>query len=316
MAKMHLSNAGALLRASGWNAVALALAMMAAPTEALSQDRGWGHWNADSSQTQSSGDESGSKDRKRSSGKAASTQDAPQTRYRARSESPQTSQNAAPAWRRRQHNAPETADHADGMMAQPQGTPGRFARVQQQDQGGFSQERSVPDETSSDPDRNRTYRDRSHDNQDANNRRDRRDGNRDDRNGWRDTDRHDWRDGDRNHWRDGRHASRDWGSRRWNRDWRQDRRRYDWDRYRNTHRHVYRLGRYHAPYGNYRYRHLSAGFFLDTIFFSSRYWIADPWHYRLPPAYGPYRWVRYYDDVLLVDIYTGEVVDVIHDFFW
>jgi len=26
--------------------------------------------------------------------------------------------------------------------------------------------------------------------------------------------------------------------------------------------------------------------------------------------------VRYYDDVLLVDIYTGEVVDEIRDFFW
>ena len=32
--------------------------------------------------------------------------------------------------------------------------------------------------------------------------------------------------------------------------------------------------------------------------------------------YGPYRWVRYYDDVLLVDVYSGEVVDVIYDFFW
>ena len=32
--------------------------------------------------------------------------------------------------------------------------------------------------------------------------------------------------------------------------------------------------------------------------------------------HGPYRWVRYYDDVLLVDIYSGEVVDVIYDFFW
>ena len=31
---------------------------------------------------------------------------------------------------------------------------------------------------------------------------------------------------------------------------------------------------------------------------------------------GPYRWVRYYDDALLVDIYSGEVVDVIYDFFW
>jgi hypothetical protein len=33
-------------------------------------------------------------------------------------------------------------------------------------------------------------------------------------------------------------------------------------------------------------------------------------------AYPGTRWVRYYDDVLLVDVYTGEVVDVIHDFFW
>ena len=61
---------------------------------------------------------------------------------------------------------------------------------------------------------------------------------------------------------------------------------------------------------------LSIGFFLDNVFFGSRYWINDPWTYRLPEVYGPYRWVRYYDDVVLVNIYTGEVVDVIHDFFW
>ena len=52
------------------------------------------------------------------------------------------------------------------------------------------------------------------------------------------------------------------------------------------------------------------------MFFGSRYQINDPWRYRLPAVYGPYRWVRYYDDVLLVDIYSGEVVDVIYDFFW
>ena len=55
---------------------------------------------------------------------------------------------------------------------------------------------------------------------------------------------------------------------------------------------------------------------LGNLFFGSRYWINDPWRYRLPEVYGPYRWVRYYDDVLLVDIYSGEVVDVIYDFFW
>jgi hypothetical protein len=52
------------------------------------------------------------------------------------------------------------------------------------------------------------------------------------------------------------------------------------------------------------------------MFYGSNYWINDPWQYRLPPVYGPYRWVRYYDDVLLVDVYSGEVVDVIYDFFW
>jgi hypothetical protein len=36
----------------------------------------------------------------------------------------------------------------------------------------------------------------------------------------------------------------------------------------------------------------------------------------LPPAYGPYRWVRYYNDALLVDIYTGRVVDTVYDIFW
>ena len=38
--------------------------------------------------------------------------------------------------------------------------------------------------------------------------------------------------------------------------------------------------------------------------------------YRLPPAWGPYRWVRYWDDALLVDTRTGMVVDVIYSFFW
>jgi Ni/Co efflux regulator RcnB len=51
-------------------------------------------------------------------------------------------------------------------------------------------------------------------------------------------------------------------------------------------------------------------------YFGSRYWISDPWRYRLPPAYGPYRWVRYHNDALLIDTWTGQVVDVIYHFFW
>ena len=121
----------------------------------------------------------------------------------------------------------------------------------------------------------------------------------------------DWNGG----YRDGtRTAGRDY--RRWDhRSWRNDRR-YDWNRYRSANRNVFRLGVYYSPYRNYSYRRLNIGWFLDSLFYSNRYWINDPWQYRLPEVYGPYRWVRYYDDVLLVDTYTGEVVDVIYDFFW
>ncbi len=101
----------------------------------------------------------------------------------------------------------------------------------------------------------------------------------------------------------------------WNRDWRRDNR-YNWSSWRNSHRDVYRIGRYYSPYRDWSYRRLGIGFFLQPLFFSQDYWIDDPWMYRLPEAYGPYRWVRYYDDALLVNIYNGEVADVIYDFFW
>lgn len=100
----------------------------------------------------------------------------------------------------------------------------------------------------------------------------------------------------------------------WSRDWRNDHR-YDWYSYRSRYGSLYRLGRYYDPYG-WNYRRFSIGFNLWPSYFGSNYWLNDPWQYRLPPAYGPYRWVRYYDDALLVNIYTGQVVDVIHDFFW
>ena len=157
-------------------------------------------------------------------------------------------------------------------------------------------------------DRNQTYR-----NDNDRNWRDQRGDNRN----WRDNDRRgdnrDWRDNDRR----GTYAYRDGNGdqRQWDRRWR-DNNRYNWYQYRNANRSVYRMGSYYAPYRNYSYRRLSIGFFLDNLFYSNRYWINDPWQYRLPEVYGPYRWVRYYDDALLVDIYSGEVVDAIHDFFW
>jgi hypothetical protein len=101
---------------------------------------------------------------------------------------------------------------------------------------------------------------------------------------------------------------------RWSHDWRHDRR-YDWDHYRRHHRSIFRLGFYYDPFG-WGYRSWSIGSYLYPSYYGSRFWLNDPWQYRLPPAYGPYRWVRYWNDALLVNIYTGEVVDVMHGFFW
>jgi hypothetical protein len=121
-----------------------------------------------------------------------------------------------------------------------------------------------------------------------------------------------WRgDRDRNWQRDGR---RNWSG-DWNRGWRNDRR-YDWNRWRYSNRNIFHLSPYYSPYRNHRYSRFSIGFFLDSLFYDQRYWIGDPWSYRLPPAPPGTQWIRYYNDVLLVDVYSGEVVDVIHDFFW
>ncbi|KHK92001.1 hypothetical protein LK12_12575 [Novosphingobium malaysiense] len=159
------------------------------------------------------------------------------------------------------------------------------------------------------------------------NRDDRRD-NRYDRRDDRRDDRYDRRDDRRDHRYEGRNDRRDhrWSDRNDRREYRDHRRwdrhswrrnnRYDWRDYRARHRSTYRIGRYYAPYYGYSYRRLGIGFTLGSMFYSNRYWIDDPWMYRLPEVYGPYRWVRYYDDVLLVNVYTGEVVDVIYDFFW
>jgi Ni/Co efflux regulator RcnB len=128
-----------------------------------------------------------------------------------------------------------------------------------------------------------------------------------------DRDGRDWRGGDRDG-RDWRRGDRD-GRRDWNRDWRRDRR-YDWSSWRGRNRSIFRLSRYYSPYRNWGYNRFSIGFFLPSLFYSQRYWVGDPWQYRLPHAPPGTQWVRYYNDVLLVDTWTGEVVDVIYDFFW
>jgi len=129
--------------------------------------------------------------------------------------------------------------------------------------------------------------------------------------GWA-RDNRDWGRGDRD-WDRGNRWER---GGQWDRGWRRDDR-YDWNRYRQQNRGLYRLPRYYAPSGwSYGYRRFGVGVRLNSFLFGSNYWINDPFYYRLPEVWGSYRWVRYYNDALLVDIRSGQVVDVEYDIFW
>ena len=101
---------------------------------------------------------------------------------------------------------------------------------------------------------------------------------------------------------------------RWTNNWRNDRR-YDWRNYRDRHRSTFHLGFYYDPFG-WGYQPFGIGYRLWPNYYSSNYWINDPYEYRLPYAPPGTRWIRYYNDALLVDVYTGEVVDAIRGFFW
>ena len=103
-------------------------------------------------------------------------------------------------------------------------------------------------------------------------------------------------------------------NRHWREGWRRNGR-YDWHGYRARHRSHYRFGVYSDPFG-YNYRRMDLGWGLHPAYYSSRYSLLDPWSYRLPLAPRGYRWVRYYDDALLVDLRSGRVVDVLRDLFW
>ncbi|MGC6401455.1 RcnB family protein [Sphingomonas sp. FW199] len=86
----------------------------------------------------------------------------------------------------------------------------------------------------------------------------------------------------------------------------------DWRDYRASHRGVYARGNWRAPF---RYNRWNNGARIAPAYFGQRYWISDPWRYRLPPARG-FQYVRHYDDVLLVDTRRGGVVRVYNNFFW
>lgn len=319
MAISHVLKSGSL------TALAAALAALALPVAAFAQD-GDGNRRGDrSEQVQRDGGSARSErgagwQSRRSQPAAQAAQPVPQAqgrRERGNGWSQRSTPNAAP---------PVTANAAPPRRTWP-GVQTENRR--QADRGQAGQAESNPgwngrNRSYSDPNRNGTYRENARDGRRSDQSTERRDNNggwrgqrRDDNPGWRGNNHRN--DDNRGGWNNNRDNRGGWNNNRdnrsWNRDWRRDGR-YNWNGYRSSNRGHYRLDPYYAPYRGYSYRRLGIGFTLDALFFGNRYWIDDPWSYRLPDVYGPYRWVRYYDDVVLVDIYSGEVVDVIHDFFW
>lgn len=312
-----------LLKPSDWVAMAAAMTIASLPISAVAQERGWGRrggeaaGNIGGTTVESGGRNWGGGN---GSGWGQRQQSAPQVQTQAQAQAqaqvpaqPQRSWGSSEGWQNRQGNG--TNERWQGRRGGWNGSqtatpaPAPAPRSAEQWNGGNTRRDgsstwSESNRNGSSDWRNRTYRDGNRERRNENWSGDHR------RNNWSDNNR--WQGN--NSWRDNNR----WGysdSRRWNREWRNNNR-YNWYSYRNHNHDLFRWGYYHPPYRSYSYRRLSIGFYLDSLFFGSDYWINDPWQYRLPDAYGPYRWIRYYDDALLVDIYSGEVVDVIYSFFW
>jgi Ni/Co efflux regulator RcnB len=118
--------------------------------------------------------------------------------------------------------------------------------------------------------------------------------------------------GDRDDRRDARQELRE--DRQELREDRQDRRE-GWRDYRRDNGNAFRRGAYRGPQG-YRYRPVSIGYRFAPNYYSRPYWV-DARAYRLnAPRFGYQRWVRYGNDVVLIDTRSGRVVQVYNRFFY
>ncbi|MCJ2184022.1 RcnB family protein [Novosphingobium sp. 1949] len=91
--------------------------------------------------------------------------------------------------------------------------------------------------------------------------------------------------------------------------------RQDWRDYRKAHRSAYKRPAYVGPRG-YRYAPVAVGHRFAPAYYGDRYWVRDYARYRLPAPRAGARWVRYNNDVVMINIRTGRVLTVYNGFFW
>jgi len=77
----------------------------------------------------------------------------------------------------------------------------------------------------------------------------------------------------------------------------------------------FHYGDYRAPHG-YAYRRWSFGEHLPAVYFGRDYWIPNYWNFGLAWAPEGCEWVRFGPDAILVDIGTGEIVQVDYGVFY
>jgi Ni/Co efflux regulator RcnB len=66
----------------------------------------------------------------------------------------------------------------------------------------------------------------------------------------------------------------------------------------------------------YYHRHWGYGDYLPHAWYGSDFWISSYWFYGLPVAPFGFAWVRLGPDAVLVNLYTGLVVEVVYGLFW
>lgn len=77
-----------------------------------------------------------------------------------------------------------------------------------------------------------------------------------------------------------------------------------------------RRSQYVAPYRGWRYSTIRPGYQLRPGFYTQRYVIVNPGQYRLRAGARNQRWIRYGNDLLLVNVRNGRVLQVVRNRYW
>ena len=73
---------------------------------------------------------------------------------------------------------------------------------------------------------------------------------------------------------------------------------------------------YVAPYRGWRYQTVTTGYQLRPAFYGQRYWVNDYGRYGVQAPRPNLRWVRYGNDLVLVNTRNGRVLQVRHNVGW